>query len=74
MAIKERFEGLDTKELVGGPLGEAAKASTKLAQSTAQFIKDVAFNEQNKVKKAQLGKALEGHAKNALKIPENPDK
>ena len=53
MAIKDQFEGLDSKELIDGPLKEETKASDHLSQSTSQFIKDVAFNKQNKVKKAE---------------------
>jgi hypothetical protein len=45
MAIGAQFAGLDMKNLIGGPLSAAAESSVTLAQSTADFINRVGFNE-----------------------------
>lgn len=45
MPIGSQFTGLDMKELIGGPLSAAADTSVQLAQSTAEFINDVGFDE-----------------------------
>jgi hypothetical protein len=45
MAIGDQFAGLDMKNLIGGPLVAAAESSINLAQSTADFINTVGFNE-----------------------------
>ncbi len=64
MPIGSQFTGLDMKELIGGPLSAAADASVQLAQSTAEFINDVGFDEQKKVRNVQFG---------YTKKNENPD-
>lgn len=64
MAIGSQFTGLDMKELIGGPLSAAADASVQLAQSTAEFIDEVGFDEQKKVRNVQFG---------YTKKNENPD-
>lgn len=50
MAIGKEFGGLDMKELIGGPLAAAAAGSTLLANSTANFIKTVGFDEAGKLR------------------------
>lgn len=50
MAIAEQFAGLDMQQLIGGPLSAAADASTQLANSTADFINRVGFDENGKVR------------------------
>jgi hypothetical protein len=49
-SIGSRFTGLDMKDLIGGPLSEAAKAQKQLAKSTADFINKVAFDNQNRIR------------------------
>jgi len=44
MAIAEQFAGLDMGQLIGGPLSAAADASVLLANSTADFINKVGFD------------------------------
>ncbi len=50
MAIAEQFVGLKMDELIGGPLSAAADASALLANSTADFINRVGFDNQGKVR------------------------
>lgn len=50
MAIAEQFAGLRMDQLIGGPLTAAADASTLLANSTAEFINKVGFNQDGKVR------------------------
>lgn len=50
MAIAEQFAGLDMEQLIGGPLSAAADASTQLANSTANFINQIGFDANNKVR------------------------
>lgn len=50
MAIAEQFAGLKMDELIGGPLTAAADASTLLANSTADFINKVGFDNNGKVR------------------------
>lgn len=50
MAIAEQFAGLDMENLIGGPLSAAANASTQLANSTADFINRVGFDNDGKVR------------------------
>lgn len=50
MAIAEQFAGLDMESLIGGPLSAAANASTQLANSTADFINRVGFDNDGKVR------------------------
>lgn len=50
MAIAEQFAGLRMDQLIGGPLSAAADASTLLANSTADFINKVGFNQNGKVR------------------------
>lgn len=64
VSIGGQFTGLNMKELIAGPLWAAAEASVQLAQSTAQFINDVGFNEQQKIRTVQFG---------YTKKTENPD-
>ena len=49
-SIGSRFTGLDMKDLIGGPLSQAAKAQEQLAKSTADFINKVAFGNQNRIR------------------------
>lgn len=55
MSIAEQFSGLDMKNLIGGPLSAAADASELLARSTADFINDVGFDADGKVRTAAFG-------------------
>ena len=50
MAIAEQFAGLRMDQLIGGPLSAAADASTQLANSTADFINSVGFDNTGKVR------------------------
>lgn len=50
MAIAEQFAGLDMEKLIGGPLTAAADASIMLANSTAEFINKVGFDDSGKVR------------------------
>ncbi len=43
MAVAQQFAGLDMGQLIGGPLTAVADASTLLANSTANFINNVGF-------------------------------
>lgn len=53
--VAEQFAGLDMKSLIGGPLTAAADASILLARSTADFINDVGFDANGKVRTAAFG-------------------
>ncbi|MCI8483105.1 MAG: DUF2589 domain-containing protein [Lachnospiraceae bacterium] len=55
MSIAEQFAGLDMKSLIGGPLTAAADASILLARSTADFINDVGFDANGRVRTASFG-------------------
>ncbi len=55
MAIAQQFAGLDMKQLIGGPLSAAAEASTLLANSTADFINKVGFDNTGKVRTVAFG-------------------
>ena len=50
MAIAEQFAGLKMDELIGGPLSAAADASTLLANSTADFINRIGFDQNGRVR------------------------
>lgn len=50
MAIAEQFAGLDMEQLIGGPLSAAAGASKQLADSTAEFINRIGFDQEGKVR------------------------
>ena len=50
MSVSEQFSGLDMQQLIGAPLSAAADASMQLAQSTADFINEVGFDGQEKVR------------------------
>lgn len=49
-AIADQFKGLDMGALIGGPLTAAADASIMLADSTADFINHVGFDDDGKVR------------------------
>lgn len=55
MAIGEQFAGLDMEQLIGGPLSAAANASTLLANSTANFIQKVGFDNKGKLQTVAFG-------------------
>ncbi len=50
MSIAQQFSGLPMDNLIGGPLRAAADASTQLANSTADFISRVGFNNDGKAR------------------------
>lgn len=50
MAIAEQFAGLDMGQLIGGPLSAAADASLHLANTTADFINKVGFDNKGNVR------------------------
>lgn len=52
MGITEQFTGLDMGKLIGAPLTAATDASLMLANSTAEFINQVGFDENGKVRNA----------------------
>lgn len=47
MPIGDKFTGLDMEELIGKPLKAADEAKKRLDQSTAEFIKEVGFDDQH---------------------------
>jgi hypothetical protein len=55
MSVAEQFAGLDMKSLIGGPLTATADASILLARSTADFINDVGFDANGKIRTAAFG-------------------
>lgn len=55
MAIAEQFAGLQMDQLIGAPLRAAADASTQLANSTADFINRVGFDNDGKVRTVAFG-------------------
>lgn len=52
MGITEQFTGLDMGKLIGAPLAAATDASLMLANSTAEFINQVGFDGNGKVRNA----------------------
>lgn len=50
MAVAQQFAGLDMGQLIGGPLTAVADASTLLANSTANFINDVGFDRDGRLR------------------------
>lgn len=52
MAVGQQFAGLDMGQLIGGPLTAAAQASTMLANTTADFISTVGFDDTGKLRTA----------------------
>ncbi len=52
MAIAEQFAGLQMDQLIAAPLRAAMDASVQLADSTADFISRVGFDNEGKVRKA----------------------
>lgn len=55
MAIAEQFAGLQMDQLIGAPLRAAADASVQLAQSTADFINQVGFDNQGNLHTVAFG-------------------
>lgn len=55
MAIAEQFAGLQMDQLIGAPLRAAADASIQLATSTAEFINNVGFDNDGKVRTVAFG-------------------
>lgn len=55
MAIGEQFAGLNMEQLIGGPLSAAAKASTQLANTTADFINKVGFDNKGALRTVAFG-------------------
>lgn len=55
MAIAEQFAGLEMEQIIGAPLRAAADASLQLAESTADFIRKVGFDNEGKVRTAAFG-------------------
>lgn len=55
MAIAEQFAGLQMDQLIGAPLRAAADASTQLANSTADFINSVGFDEKGNIRNVIFG-------------------
>ena len=50
MTNGEQFAGLDMSQLIGGPLKAAAESQVTLAQSTADFINKIGFDETGKTR------------------------
>ncbi len=48
MAMGQEFQGLPMEQLIGAPLKAACDANLNLAQTTADFIKTVGFDEEGK--------------------------
>lgn len=55
MAVAEQFAGLQMDMLIGAPLTAAADASVQLANSTADFINRVGFDNEGNVRKVAFG-------------------
>lgn len=55
MSVAEQFSGLNMDKLIGGPLTAASDASINLARSTADFINQVGFDADGKVRTAVFG-------------------
>ena len=55
MAIADQFAGLDMEQLIGAPLRAAADASSLLADSTAEFINRVGFDNKGNVRTVAFG-------------------
>ncbi len=55
MAIAGQFAGLDMKNLIGGPLAAAGEASMLLANTTADFINKVGFDDSGKLRTVAFG-------------------
>ncbi|MDO5575334.1 MAG: DUF2589 domain-containing protein [bacterium] len=55
MSVAEQFAGLNIQNLISGPLTAAADASISLARSTAEFINDVGFDANGKIRTADFG-------------------
>lgn len=55
MSVVEQFAGLNIQSLISGPLTAAADASISLARSTADFINDVGFDANGKIRTADFG-------------------
>jgi len=55
MAIAEQFAGLQMDQLIGAPLRAAADASIQLARSTAEFINNVGFSDDGKLRTVAFG-------------------
>lgn len=55
MSVAEQFAGLNIQSLISGPLTAAADASISLARSTADFINDVGFDVNGKIRTADFG-------------------
>lgn len=53
--IAEQFAGLQMDKLIGAPLTAAADASVQLANSTAEFINRVGFDNDGKVRNVAFG-------------------
>lgn len=55
MAIGEQFAGLDMRQLIGGPLSATAESSMLLAESTANFINKVGFDQKGNLRTVAFG-------------------
>lgn len=55
MRIAEQFAGLQMDQLIGGPLRAAADANAHLANSTADFINNIGFDNKGNVRNAMFG-------------------
>ena len=43
--MADQFKGLPMEDLIGGPLIAVCEAQTKLAKSTAQYIREIGLQE-----------------------------
>lgn len=55
MKIAEQFAGLQMDQLIGGPLRAAADANAHLANSTADFINKIGFDNKGNVRNVMFG-------------------
>lgn len=55
MRIAEQFTGLQMDQLIGGPLRAAADANAHLANSTADFINNIGFDNKGNVRNVMFG-------------------
>ena len=54
MSVEEQFKGLSMSSLIGGPLKAACDAQMELAKSTAEFISQMGFDENNKCRTVEV--------------------
>ncbi|WDE06533.1 DUF2589 domain-containing protein [Thalassomonas viridans] len=62
--MSDQFQGLPMDTLIGGPLTAACDAQVMLAKATSDFITDVGFDEQKKVRMVDFSFSKPEHKEN----------